>query len=176
MRTITAIGGVPSSGKTSLVRQYLAMTDGWKPYTHHSIPHLYNSFLGSYVLGIYDKKELFSGTDKLSFCIAPYALEFIKRTKGNLIFEGDRLFNSSFLEALQSLPNTNLRILILSAEEETLRHRAMTRGSDQSPTFLLGRKTKIENIKSNQTLSDCVRLAKNESRSDADKNLRWIVS
>jgi len=176
MRVITAIGGVPSSGKTSLVRQYLAMTDGWKPYIHHSVPHLYNPFLGSYVLGIYDKKELFSGTDKFSFSIAPYALEFIKRTKGNLIFEGDRLFNSSFLEALQSLPNTILRILILSADEETLRHRATTRGSDQSPTFLLGRKTKIENIKSNKTLSDCVRLAKNESRSDADKNLRWIVS
>jgi len=173
MRVITAIGGVPCSGKTHLVRQYLAMNKGWKPYAHHSVPHLYNAFLGTYVLGIYDKKELFSGTDKLSFCVAPYAYEFIKRTKGNLIFEGDRLFSSSFLEALQSLPNTTLRILILSADEETLRHRATTRGSDQSPAFLLGRKTKIENIKSNQNLSDCVRLAQNEGN---DKTLRWLLA
>lgn len=170
---ITAIGGEPATGKTALVWKYLKLDwQFWKQYRSHSVPHLYNATTLTYVLGVYDKKEVFSGTDRLSFAIQKSALAFMQKIKGNIIFEGDRLFNSEVLETLKS--DNNLRIMILESSEEKKQIRMKSRilGS-QDPRFLKSRKTKIMNIKRNPKLVHLIRTFQTEDC--LEKALSYLI-
>jgi nicotinamide riboside kinase len=153
MRKIWAIGGIPGTGKTTLVRAVMAnLAVDWEPVRPYElVDAIYSKSLDTYVLGKYDQwyevNGYAQGTDKLSMAVQPKAVEFLKETSSSIIFEGDRLFTSTFLELCVALPETNTQIVILKSND--LQQRYAQRGSEQSEKFISGRKTKYENISSN---------------------------
>ncbi len=106
--------------------------------------------------------------------VQPAVKEFVESTTSNILFEGDRVFNQSFLEFLSEQPNTELDIIFLVAEPDTLRARYADRGSDQSEVFLKGRKTKYENLLTNFTLMPYTMKFLNENEHDQDVVFKFI--
>ncbi len=155
---IIAIGGEPASGKTTLMRALLGKLK--QAHTEH-IPfkaglirgHKFASPRGDVpwvvVLGVYDTGEVFEGTDKLSMSVQPAAKKFIDDCDDDLvvIFEGDRLFNKSFLQhCIAKVGESNITATVLYTDAESTEARHKARGDSQTATFLKGRRTKINNI------------------------------
>jgi broad-specificity NMP kinase len=152
-RRIIAIGGVPGTGKTCLVRKLMEPEDQWGCCELAKLLVAeYNKTLNLYVLGKYEKGEVFAGTDRLSMAVQPEAQKWVESSCSNILFEGDRLFNGSFLSFLLTLPNTELLVIYLKASEFELRKRYQQRGSDQSLQFLKGRETKYAKIRQDMRL------------------------
>lgn len=166
MRKIIAIGGEPGTGKTTLMRAFMNGYD-WKPVEEEKlVSAMYCEQLDLYVLGKYEENEVFAGTDKLSMAVQPNAVKFVKGTKSNIIFEGDRIFNQSFLEFLIEQPDTEVDIVYLKTSEISLKERYAQRGSNQSETFLSGRKTKYQNLLTNFVLMGYTSIFPNENIED----------
>ena len=149
MRKIIAVGGVPGTGKTTLFRKFMEAHTWEKVEPKKMLPALYCKELDLYILGKYEDGETFAGTDRLSMAVQPVAQEFVKETTSNILFEGDRIFNQSFLEFCMAQPDIDLQVVYLKVPEAMLQKRYKDRGSDQSETFLKGRTTKYSNILSN---------------------------
>jgi len=146
-RKIIAIGGVPGTGKTQLIKEFMSQEKGWETCCPAALLTAeYNKNLDLYVLGKYEEGETFAGTDKLSMAVQPKVQEWIKFCQSNIVFEGDRLFNKSFLEFVFALPSIELFIIYLKTSPSVLSQRYQARGSNQSETFLKGRETKYNNI------------------------------
>jgi guanylate kinase len=155
MRKIIAVGGVPGTGKTSLFREFISNHTWELVEPVKLLPSMYNKELDLYILGKYEEGEVFAGTDRLSMAVQPNAQEFIETTTSNVLFEGDRIFNQSFLEFASSLP-VELKILYLKVPQVMLEQRYIDRGSEQSEKFLKGRVTKYNNILSNMDLMEYI--------------------
>lgn len=174
MRKIIAIGGEPGTGKTTLVRKFM------NPLTWEAVEPvklvnaMYCKEKDLYVLGKYEEGETFAGTDRLSMAVQPAVKEFVLSTTSNILFEGDRVFNQSFLEFLAEQPNTELDIVYLTANSEILKTRYAARGSDQSETFLKGRKTKYENLLTNFTLMPYTIKFSNENEQEQNALLEFL--
>ena len=67
-----------------------------------------------------------------------------------------------------------LDIVYLIAKPDTLKKRYADRGSDQSETFLKGRKTKYENLLTNFTLMPYTTKFSNENESEQNNVLEFI--
>jgi len=106
--------------------------------------------------------------------VQPNAVEFLKSTQSNIIFEGDRLFNQSFLEVIMGLPNTDLQIVYLTAPQSTLESRYSDRGSEQSEKFLKGRETKYNNLLSNFELMSYITEFPNTNLEEQRKVLEFL--
>lgn len=145
MSMIIAIGGRPGSGKTALVRKFLERGQFEAIAPAPLIHTMYDRARNVHVLGKYEAGETFAGTDKLSMSVQPRALQFIQSTTADVLFEGDRLFNASFLSALLTGPRKLLAIY-LAVDDDILEARYKQRGSNQSEQFLRGRETKYKNI------------------------------
>lgn len=139
-----AIGGEPATGKTTLMKELIKNLS--KPQNlrvglvsgHVSIPE------NVAVMGIYDGKGKFDGTDRLSMAVNKDFITYVDMEKRNIMFEGDRLFSANNLIHISS--RYHLRIIVLEQDEETLHKRHLDRGDTQTEKFLKGRKTKINNI------------------------------
>ena len=169
MRKIIALGGEPAVGKSTIVSYFIASDAyGWeKKKEVKLVDTLYNEKLDTYVLGIYGSEGGdFPGTDRYSMAVQPQAIEFVKNTKSNIVFEGDRLFNQSFLEFLADLPDTELEIFIIKANKERIEENHKIRKDSQSDTFLKGRHTKIENLRSNFVLMPYMTVYENNEKED----------
>jgi hypothetical protein len=149
MNRVIAIGGVPATGKTTLMRRILKE---WGPFKQIEptidgvkLPMLVDEQAKLHILGKYDEGETFAGTDRLSMSIQPTAVKFVQTTDGVLLFEGDRLFNISFLKSCQKVCNT--KIVCLEADAGLIEERHHIREDNQSAKFKKGRQTKIDNIK-----------------------------
>ena len=99
MAKIIAVGGVPATGKTTLIKSIL---NNFKPLTKFKfglIQGVRSKLLRIYVIGVYDNST-FAGTDKLSMACQPDFFKFVNKLSDNdlVIFEGDRLFNQSLFE------------------------------------------------------------------------------
>ena len=149
MRKLIAVGGSPGTGKTTLFRKFMEGKTWERVEPKKMLPALYCKELDLYILGKYEDGETFAGTDRLSMAVQPIAQEFVRETKSNILFEGDRIFNQSFLEFAMELPDTDLQVVFLKVPKTTLVQRYIERGSDQSETFLKGRETKYNNLLSN---------------------------
>jgi broad-specificity NMP kinase len=149
MRKLMAVGGQPGTGKTTLFRKFMESYQWETVEPKKMLPALYCKELDLYVLGKYEDGETFAGTDRLSMAVQPVAQSFVAETTSNILFEGDRIFNQSFLEFAMGLENTDLQVLYLKVPNDLLKQRYADRGSDQSETFLKGRATKYNNILSN---------------------------
>jgi broad-specificity NMP kinase len=148
-RKIVAVGGSPGTGKTTLFRKFMEDKTWLEVSPAKLVNASYNTERDLYLLGKYEEGEVFAGTDRLSMAVQPPLQEWIASHNCNIIFEGDRIFNQSFLEFCMGLPNTQLEIVFLTVPKNILEQRYKDRGSDQSEQFLRGRETKYSNLMSN---------------------------
>lgn len=152
---VTVVMGEPGTGKTTLMRQFMSESaSDWQLQTDADfplVPHHYSRDLNCVILGKYEDGETFAGTDRMSMAVQPQAVAFMNSLKGseikNVVFEGDRLTNQSFLEFL--LNDFGASIIYLDVPEEERQRRYAERGSNQSEQFLRGRVTKYANLRTN---------------------------
>jgi hypothetical protein len=165
---ILAIGGEPCSGKTTLVKTIMAGLGRSPTDFKYGLlrGRRYAATPGVWVLGIY-AGETFDGTDKLSMAVQRDAETFLrdiasKYPDDTVVFEGDRLFNQSFIRVCRELTPEFLGICLTVDEEEKDR-RHHSRGDTQSAKFLAGRKTKYLNI---LEAGLCVQARRNNNQAD----------
>jgi dephospho-CoA kinase len=148
---VIAIGGNPGSGKSTLMKRVIEFYTPEKKYDAFKlVPYLQNNNI--YILGKYDDGEVFSGTDRMSMAVQPEAIKFLASLPEDsiVLYEGDRLFTSSFLEDCSE--KYDLKIIHLSTSVEVREERYKERSSNQNVTWLQGRETKINNILTNMSL------------------------
>lgn len=172
---IIAIGGEPGSGKTTLMKRIISKFNFVAEYNSFKlVPYLkYNNI---YILGKYEENEVFSGTDRMSMAVQPEAIKFLDFLPENsiVLYEGDRLFNNSFLENCQN--KYELKIVYLKTDKETRVERYKERGSNQNQKWLEGRETKVSNILSNLNLLFCIEKYENNNTEDQNKVYEYIMS
>lgn len=174
VRKLIAIGGSPGTGKTTLMRKYMEGKEFQPVEPAKLVSAMYNPERDLYILGKYEEGEVFAGTDRLSMAVQPAVQEWIKSHNCNILFEGDRIFNQSFLEFAMSLPDTELQIVYLKAPKDVLEQRYKDRGSDQSETFLRGRETKYNNLLSNFELMSYITEFANTNQEEQAKVLAFL--
>jgi uridine kinase len=148
---VIAIGGEPGSGKTTLMWKLI---EKLKPEAKFSEFKLvpYHQKDNVYVLGKYEEGETFAGTDRMSMSVQPEAIKFLATlpTDAIVIYEGDRLFTSSFLEHCNEKYDLSIIYLRTTKNERNIRY--AKRGSNQNETWLAGRESKVNNIMTNMVL------------------------
>jgi broad-specificity NMP kinase len=175
-RKIIAVGGSPGTGKTTLFRKFMEGKDWLEVSPAKLVNASYNTERDLYVLGKYEEGELFAGTDRLSMAVQPPLQEWIASNNCNILFEGDRVFNQSFLEFCMDLPDTQLEVVFLKAPKNILEERYKERGSDQSEQFLRGRETKYSNLMSNFELMPYITEFANTNLEEQQKVLAFLES
>ena len=173
-RKIIAVGGQPGTGKTTLFRKYMEGKNWVFGEPAKLVSASYNAERDLHILGKYDEGETFAGTDRLSMAVQPPLQEWIASHNCNILFEGDRVFNQSFLEFCMGLPNTDLQIVYLKAPKDLLEQRYKDRGSDQSDQFLRGRETKYSNLLSNFELMSYITEFSNTNLEEQGKVLAFL--
>jgi broad-specificity NMP kinase len=173
-RKIVAVGGSPGTGKTTLFRKYMEDKQWIGVEPAKLVSTMYNTERDLYILGKYEEGETFAGTDRLSMAVQPPLQEWIASHNCNILFEGDRVFNQSFLEFCMGLPNTKLEVVFLKAPKDILEQRYKDRGSDQSEQFLRGRETKYSNLMSNFELMPYITEFVNTNLEEQGKVLAFL--
>jgi len=174
IRKIIAVGGQPGTGKTTLFRKYMEGKDWIVGEPAKLVSASYNVDRDLYILGKYEEGETFAGTDRLSMAVQPPLQEWIASNNCNILFEGDRVFNQSFLEFCMGLPDTDLQVVYLKAPKDLLEQRYKDRGSDQSEQFLRGRETKYSNLQSNFELMPYITEFANTTYEEQAKVLAFL--
>lgn len=173
---VIAIGGEPGAGKSTLMNEILDKYSWKLEYDKVKlVPYLTNTD-GVYVLGKYfEECQTFSGTDRMSMAVQPEAIKFLASLSNDsiVLYEGDRLFTSSFLE--HCLDNYDLEIIYLETDKVVREERYKERGSNQNETWLQGRETKIANILSNMMLMFNTVKFKNNNKEDQQKIVEHIM-
>jgi broad-specificity NMP kinase len=174
MKKILTLSGRPGTGKTTLFREFMKDYEWEEVEPVKLLPCHYCKELDLYILGKYEKGEVFAGTDRLSMAVGPVATEFVKSTKSNIMFEGDRLTSKKFFDALIELPNTEVKMIVISIPENVFKERYAERGSEQNETFLKGRETKISNILTNFDYMSYIEEFENKDLEDQTKILKCV--
>jgi broad-specificity NMP kinase len=175
-RKLIAVGGQPGTGKTTLFRKFIEGKNWIEVEPAKLVSALYNEEMDLYILGKYQEGETFAGTDRLSMAVQPELQKWIQAHNCNILFEGDRVFNQSFLEFAMGLPNTDLQVVYLKTTKEVLEQRYKDRGSDQSEQFLRGRETKYSNLLSNFELMPYITEFSNTNLEEQGKVLAFLES
>lgn len=174
VRKIIAVGGSPGTGKTTLFRKFMEDKQWISTEPAKLVTASYNTERDLYILGKYEDGEVFAGTDRLSMAVQPNLQEWVQTHNCNILFEGDRVFNQSFLEFCMSLPDTELQVVYLKTTKEVLEQRYKDRGSDQSEQFLRGRETKYSNLLSNFELMPYITEFSNTNLEEQGKVLAFL--
>ena len=116
MSTVIAIVGVPGTGKSTLMKEFLEIPRAYDEYWELSKPVdlVEGQENGDvFVMGKYEEGEVFSGTDRLSMAVQPKAIEYLQGDPAKFVlFEGDRLTTVSFFQAVKQAGHT-LHIICL---------------------------------------------------------------
>ena len=176
MRNVLALIGEPGTGKTTLFRKFIDQYVWENVEPVKLVSSMYCKDTNTYILGKYEENEVFAGTDRLSMAVQPQVIDFISNSDANILFEGDRLTNMKFFDFLIGLPETEVKIVILTVPQDVMNERYSERGSEQSDTFLKGRKTKINNIRGNFEYMDYIEVFENKNLEDQTKILEYINS
>jgi len=174
VRKLIAVGGQPGTGKTTLFRKFMEGKKWIECEPAKLISAMYNEEMDLYILGKYQEGETFAGTDRLSMAVQPEVQKWIQRINSNVLFEGDRIFNQSFLEFAMGLDQTELQVVYLKAPKGILEQRYKDRGSDQSEQFLRGRETKYSNLLSNFELMPYITEFNNTNLEEQGKILAFL--
>ena len=146
IKHLTMIGGLPITGKTTLMRSIRKALGKYDENTF-GLFH-YEEYPNHIIAGIYNG-DTFDGTDKLSMAVIGDAIKFLKSNNKTVLLEGDRLFNQSFIQKTIDIGyNTKLVICQVNSLDE-LFARYKKRGQMQNMSFIKGRQTKISNIRDN---------------------------
>ena len=142
---LLAIGGAPATGKSHLIRELLSKIGLGRVFKSGLVVFHRWEDRKLILLGDY-RKEGFAGTDRLSMAVQPQAVTFLKNLDQDwkVIFEGDRLFNLSFLKECQTF--CDLTSWVLTAPPEVRAERCQQRNSNQDPTWLKGRESKVNKV------------------------------
>ena len=139
-----AIGGVPATGKTTLMRALLSFLKPDATFKYGLLRGYIKKQNNIAILGIYEPEEVFAGTDKLSMAVQPDFDKYRDKNHKHIIFEGDRLFTKNNLLNLTATHET--KMVILENIKTVLHERHIARADSQTEKFLKGRHTKLENI------------------------------
>lgn len=143
MKTLIALIGIPGTGKSTVMKEWMERWD-WEYKRTGLVDHYVSGDL--IVLGRYDEDAVFGGTDVLAMNVMPEAIEFLENNDDKIIlFEGDRLTSSKFFNAALDA-GYDLKIIQLVTLTDKREQRYVDRGSDQDQKFINGRMTKIKNI------------------------------
>ena len=176
MKNIIAVGGEPATGKTTLMWRIIdSVTDWQKIEPKKTLSAIRSESLNLTILGKYDRSEQFAGTDRLSMSVQPAATEFIKEATGNILFEGDRLFNRKFIDAIISC-NCSFSLIYIEASRDELHNRHVDRKDTQTETFLKSRQTKYSNIVRSLDLMDIIHTFKNDNMDQQTIIYNFIMS
>lgn len=177
MVKVIAMGGEPATGKTTLMFKLISMADDWQTVKPQKLlDAMYSKKLNLYILGKYENDgNVFQGTDRLSMAVQPDAVAFFESlNEGNVIFEGDRIFNGKMLDRLSELFPNDFKVVILTASHDTKEQRHVDRKDDQDDKFKNSRATKISNIMGSLTLMDYIETMVNENLDDQAKIINYI--
>jgi hypothetical protein len=186
---VTAVVGEPGTGKTTLVRQYMALSGAqygvWKgPYqgVGERLVRFHTDGDRRFVVGVYDpswkeddSRAKFAGTDRLSMAVQPSFLRWMtlpcnRPEDASFLFEGDRLGSVACLQELAALGH-DVRVVHLTCAGSELERRREHRGDAMSSAFLKGRRTKVQRVVDHfAPLGRCVTFA-SDIRSDWDRAL-----
>ena len=146
---IIMIGGIPCSGKSTLMRSLIQEMG-----SHEDVEPMklfpcqkHNDVL---VVGRYPIGETFGGTDRISYGAISKFRDFINQEvpkHKHIILEGDRFCRAKDIEWLLSEHDAKVYILKVSPEVESERH--TIRGDEQSEKWLQTRRTLISNLQTN---------------------------
>lgn len=149
---IVAIGGQPGVGKSTFVQRLTAQWSALARKRYGLLDFVeYDPPVS--VLGVYPPGQVFGGTDRLSMAVQPDAQRYVTASADALdevrvLFEGDRLFNTSFLDHCRAV--SDLTVVELFASMEVLAFRRVSRstavGATQDAQWLAGRATKVTNV------------------------------
>jgi len=144
---LIGIVGMPGTGKTTLMREWMAKREWTKDTPVKLLDTLISGDIR--LFGKYEEGDTFAGTDKLSMAVQPAALEYIRMPTHDInIFEGDRLTSVPFFKEAQK-KGYDVHIIVLKVADDIREQRYKDRGSKQSEQFIKGRRTKIQNIINN---------------------------
>jgi hypothetical protein len=152
---ILGVGGEPATGKTTLFRRIREeLPGGATVFKYKSMQAERWDEARVIFLGFYEEGDRYGGTDRLGLSVQPDAADFLRTGllalpgpvhTWTVLFEGDRLFNDSFLTGPCS-ESGDLRAWILTVEPVAKERRRRARGDAHSETFLKGRNTKYSNL------------------------------
>ena len=145
---VVGIGGEPAVGKTAVMHRVMGrIGPGWSEQKRG--PLVWMALGDVIVLGRYQFGK-FDGTDRLSMAVQPAAVDAIgawaQTSKLSVLFEGDRLFNGSFLDAIGPRVDVELHAIVLTAPADEIAERHRAREDSQSEMFIKGRRTKYARL------------------------------
>ena len=158
---IFLIGGVPCSGKSTMMRGLISRLGSYKliePMPLFKCQE-HDDIL---VCGQYPEGETFGGTDKLSYGAIPKFREFIdfaNQKYKHTIIEGDRFFRAEDIEWVVDNHEAVVYILTVDLQEERRRH--IERNDSQNDSWLQGRRSQIDNIQKNFNLMGHINVVSN---------------
>ena len=160
---IIMIGGVPCSGKSTIMGKLLERLDD--PILTEPMPLFKCQEHGDILLlGQYFRGDPFGGTDRLSYGAIPHFREFCNGVSvgyKHTLIEGDRFFRAVDIEWL--LDNHEALVYVLNVDVEAERNRHETRGDTQSEVWLQGRRSQINNIMTNMNLMGALQVRDNNT-------------
>jgi len=178
MRKLIALGGLPATGKSTIMKKFMEGLEWKRSEPQKLVVTMYNEKHDLHIVGDYsDPTEKFPGLDRLSMAVQPEAIKWIQETKSNILFEGDRLFTSSFLETaaqLVDMSQLELKIVFISADPLLVETRHKDRQDTQSEKFIKGRETKLDNIRSSFYLIDYIQEFTNNNTSQLIEIVNWL--
>ena len=176
---IIMVGGIPTSGKSTMTRNILSelgsgeMLEPMKLFPCEKRGDVL-------IVGRYPEGETFGGTDRLSYGTINKFRDFIDQESPkhkHIFLEGDRFFRAKDIEWLLDNHDAKVYILTVNAEEEKRRH--IERQDTQTEKWLQGRRSQISNIQTNFMLMGRINIRQNETMQDSEnikrEILEWIV-
>ena len=166
---IIMIGGIPCSGKTTLMKSIIKNLGSYEFYEPISLFKC-QKYKDVLVVGQYPENETFGGTDRLSYGTINKFRDFIEQEypkHRHIIVEGDRFFRAKDIEWV--VENYVARVFILTVNPEEEKRRHLERQDTQTEKWLQGRRTQIKNLLTNFQLMGNIDIRENNTPEDSKK-------
>jgi GTPase SAR1 family protein len=134
--------GVPGSGKSTLVAELVR----GKRRRVYKEPFAHTDYIDDGFIQLGREREGHSGTDALSMSVQPKVIAALEaQVWPRVLGEGDRLANKAFFDAARAA-GYHVDVVLLDTPEPVAAQRRAARGTNQDPTWLKGRISKVEHL------------------------------